>query len=103
MKTYNMDLRQLIHPSHHQKLELRLVKILGGEKSETTEGTRTSQGVKTEMGAEKTGRTFGVRKKRKTKENCEQGITIQVQKVEKNNTHKEKQINFHINGRRASF
>lgn len=55
------------------------------------------------MGAEKTGRTFGVRKKRKTKENCEQGITIQVQKVEKNNTHKEKQINFRINGRRASF
>lgn len=85
----NMNIRPLIHLFHHWISELGPVKTLGKERSEIMkeQGQIKGQDLK-----KKEARTSGDRRKGRNKDNGGQGISMQAQKVAKNNMHKEKQI-----------
>lgn len=103
MKTYNTDLKTTDTSISPSETRAEAGQDIGWGKIRDNRRNKNKPRGKNRDGGWENRQNIWSQKKRKTKENCEQGITIQVQKVEKNNTHKEKQINFHINGRRASF
>lgn len=90
-----MDLRQLINPFHHRRSELGTSQHIGKGKIRDNEGTETEANLGGKHGDQdlkNRQEQMETEERAGTKDNGGQDINMQIQKVEKNNMHKEKQI-----------
>lgn len=90
-----MDLRQLINPFHHRRSELGTSQHIGKGKIRDNEGTETEANLGGKHGDQdlkNRQEQMETEERAGTKDNGGQDINMQIQKVEKNNMHQEKQI-----------